>query len=1076
MNNKCISVYQKKIELYNTILERMNVHYQKSDVLKEHKKNFLNNQQEKENNVKYELIYDLENTPNIGELNSYLPKFMECLWKQPKIVCKLLLKANSNELKDNLSNLFCNNFYENLLSSNYTEHNLLFLIALLLKEEINPDKSNKYFEPKKCLDSFLNNSACGFILEQMHKKKDIQTFFNNILIDIIQNLEISSANKEFVFDLNKIEQEIKLREKNKESLQNCPSIKNKTKDNLPYETPTPEPDSEQTLSPAPTLTQETKETPTGDEEDLFNSYLSIPTFEYLMKFLSNHKLVNKEIIVFIKYLIEENDYKKGIYSPELFKKSKGMDESLFQLILDEYKNSFDIIVNIIDKLFENLVNNIYLVPYSLKCICKIIFHLIQKKYNTFNIIHQYAFMSKFIFEKLFNPIFQNPELGALINSFILSTTTIKNLEIVSKIIMNFVSGKLFKNNKEEGYFVPFNSYFLNKISNLINFYKGILNVDLPPFIDSFIKDELPENFEYNYFNENPNEVVFHRSVCFTAEDLSILLDIMDKNKKNIFINDSNEDLKILQKTFEKLTSKKCKEIINYLKNEKDYEIIEIPIYDKNKPDKIKSIEQKKKKKIKYYLISEINFNHKYQDIFSIEQETKYFFLSKKNEDKEDNIQNTLLKIKNLFCNILYHNRQLVITDFKENQLSNTISILKEMKKLMKSPNYLIDESFPSEWFIDLLLDYLNKIPSNEINDDCKELLNGIQDKINQSIYGLKFEDFSLLIEKINILERTKNYYDKTKNYIIDIYLNKKVQNIVEKEKIEVEISYKYNDKKNELLIQKIDKNEKHLSYLDSIFDGKKKKASKECKTIRAFIENFPKLNKNQRYKMDALQYNKELKVINNIEKYFKIVKEEIKNTLKIKNEKEFMDINAKIYDYVMGKLYDKLYIDNKNKDEIIHENCKKLNWVEINHFIDGTNNYLIGSLLPDLTNYLRLITKKKSIQKKFINLEAIFDRLKNLGKYNSEINLSFDEQIKLLYYVFIKANPQNIYSDFKYMKLFLGNGNYEIEEQYLDRLMNICENILNLSSSKLNGIEDKNFIKKFLYEDSKIKLNYIYSN
>ena len=40
-------------------------------------------------------------------------------------------------MKDHLSNFICNNFYENILSANYIENNLLYLILLLLKEEIN---------------------------------------------------------------------------------------------------------------------------------------------------------------------------------------------------------------------------------------------------------------------------------------------------------------------------------------------------------------------------------------------------------------------------------------------------------------------------------------------------------------------------------------------------------------------------------------------------------------------------------------------------------------------------------------------------------------------------------------------------------------------------------------------------------------------------------------------------------------------------------------------------------------------------------------------------------------------------
>ena len=156
----------------------MNINSKKSDSLLEHKENLLNpnNIKQETYNIKYELVDQLAMSPIIGELNSYIPNFMFSLWKQPKIIAKLLLSSNSKEMKDNLSSLFCNNFYENILSPNYIEHNLLFLITLLLKEEIYNFSDKKVKEPNKLLESFLKDSPCSFILEQFNKKKMFKYF------------------------------------------------------------------------------------------------------------------------------------------------------------------------------------------------------------------------------------------------------------------------------------------------------------------------------------------------------------------------------------------------------------------------------------------------------------------------------------------------------------------------------------------------------------------------------------------------------------------------------------------------------------------------------------------------------------------------------------------------------------------------------------------------------------------------------------------------------------------------------------------------------------------------------------
>ena len=255
--------------------------------------------------------------------------------------------------------------------------------------------------------------------------------------------------------------------------------------------------------------------------------------------------------------------------------------------------------------------------------------------------------------------------------------------MISKIIMIFVSGNFFKNNKEEESFIPFNSYFLRKMPDLVQFFEGILKVKLPVFIEQFINDELPENFEYNYFKENPEEVVYHQSSCFTIDDLSIILEIMNKNKKNIFSDDSIPDMINLKKTFEKLNGKKCREIIEKIKNNPEYEIIEIPIYHKKKKE-IKEIKKQKGRKIiKYFLLSDIIFNEKYTEIFNIQQETNYFNLPelKNVGTKEEIMKNNVIKVKNFFSIILYNYRMLVKTDFEDRKIMDTISILKELKKI-----------------------------------------------------------------------------------------------------------------------------------------------------------------------------------------------------------------------------------------------------------------------------------------------------------------------------------------------------------------------------------------------------------
>ena len=65
---------------------------------------------------------------------------------------------------------------------------------------------------------------------------------------------------------------------------------------------------------------------------------------------------------------------------------------------------------------------------------------------------------------------------------------------------------------------------------------------------------------------------------------------------------------------------------------------------------------------------------------------------------------------------------LIKTDFGEDKINSTISILNELKTFMKSSNNIIDLNFPSQWFIHSLLDYLKIIPKNLVEDNCNPLV------------------------------------------------------------------------------------------------------------------------------------------------------------------------------------------------------------------------------------------------------------------------------------------------------------------------------------------------------------------
>ena len=94
------------------------------------------------------------------EINKvFISSLLSTLWNFPEAMYNILINSESDILKTNLAPFIVNNFYSNYLSGNYMENNLLYIIALMLKDEIDTLQDINEYE------SFLENTNCGILLE-----------------------------------------------------------------------------------------------------------------------------------------------------------------------------------------------------------------------------------------------------------------------------------------------------------------------------------------------------------------------------------------------------------------------------------------------------------------------------------------------------------------------------------------------------------------------------------------------------------------------------------------------------------------------------------------------------------------------------------------------------------------------------------------------------------------------------------------------------------------------------------------------------------------------------------------------
>ena len=1052
-------IYKKKLDV-NNILNKIN------------SKNY---DQDKKKCILY------EDKTFLGNLNNYVPKFLNYLWENPDFVAKILMNAEIQDIKEYLAPFISNNFYENILSPNYIEDYLMYILCILLKDEINKMQSHNDFS------KFLCSTVCGTMMGHLSQRSDIQEYFKFILEDVFEQIEMTCSNKKMTFILKEIEEQLIDQNKGKKS-ENKNNIKNKNK------------------SQKKSVKSKTNqiEKCSNIEEILACETFSATSFNMSLSFLNfesdeievNYnkindnskeeefskaydKPMNRELI---EELITENQYDKNlneylvlqlrkmgedkdIYSNKNFKE-KAAHSELFCKILESYQSDFIKTISFIDKILDNLLNNFQFLPYSIKCLCKIISIFIKKKFPNITTVEENAFISQFFFYNLFVPIFNSPTTGALINNFIISGNTIHNLNIISYIILQFASGNFFKNNLKNGDFTFYNRFFVDKMPKLFTFFDKMTKVELPSFIEKYVNDELPIDYTYDYFKENPDKLMFQRTICYSLYDLTVLLDNIENCKKKLF----NEKTTIFEKTFEKLNSKATRNLISTLKKNQKKEIIKKIIPGKGKkPPELKEVEGKKY--MYYFLENELLCNERYSQLFSIEQKAPYFRLKelKKESNENEIIKNNIIKVKNFFSALLTNYIDLVKNDFNEYSILSVKDILKELKLFLKSSNFVVDGKIPMEWYATTLIEYLDKIPQELTKNNCELLFNEIEKDLNNSLQELDFEALSVCLGYMKFSQKGISYYEKAKECLIDIELNNIVKKITEEETIPVNIEFKYTNKSKEFKIYKKVK-EKQIFMLDNmIFENNKKKPI-FCDTIQMFTKKFPNLSK---YKilqdLDPFIIQGELKVPEKLDNYFNIIQEHLIENKKIfenediiiSDEKTLHIINDKIYDYVMTKIYNKIYTPETDKiDNIIFSQCIKLSWTEPKNFIKDKKNYVYDSFLPDVIQFFKKIDIEKSPRKKLINMSNIFQSISNLVNFNNgegKTEIGVDDQMPILNYSFIKAQPERIYSNCRYMELYIGDKKSKEEGNQLTQLMGLCMYVKDLTYKSLFDVTEKEF-------------------
>ena len=846
------------------------------------------------------------------------------------------------------------------------------------------------------------------------------------------------------------------------------------------------------------------------ENNVSLSFIQDKLKEY--EHISKNNLVNLAIKDYLNSLINDiNESQEEIYSNKMIvnyiislknkkEENENNNEESFDKIIEVIKNNYNAITEIIDDILNKLKENITTVPVIIKCISNIIEQLLNKKYiekkseSLLNNFQKYSFKLNFLIGNILLTSLINPDYNGIFTSDLLSINTSKNLKIVYNILDKFLSGKLFINTFDS----LFNKYIIEMVPKILDIIDNIeKNFKLPDVLQNLVNtctdinnEKRLNDFEYNYFYEK-NENIQYQSICFNVDILTLLIDLARKIEDKIT---NQEEIEIFEKVLsysnclndiiKKNNINRKSEFIHLVKinyNSKIESKINLILKDNfvgiKQIQNINSIIYFKKcitEVLAYVnIIDKIHFN---------------FFTNNKEELIHNNdIKNLIYKKKlNLEYDYIINNKAIneIDKNAQEEKFLNFGDVL--LPKIMEYLKYEIGNNLedpknqrvifcmqyiqthlndiPQEYiennyyklFMELIketmviLNYLNSSILNQLYNKIKEgnKLNLIITSNYMQIKNLeKFKCIEYLYSKLLIPNKFKIQKDKNNN-ITKIEYEKEVEKKKEKKKKEEE-----NPFLNDFVVINNEHEPKKVE--------EKPKVKNEL--IKKFIDIIPDFKKYEESCDDIIKMEENCGLPVALKNFFKCLKDKVKHEKIIKrfSKDDIESISTELENFILFKLYDKLYPSKSSKEDIkFYKKCCRLNFIKPENIISDKNIYN-EKLWKISIDYLNEIDNKYTPQNKIKAVLKSFSILQNSITFCSgKKELGVDDTIKPLIYVLIKSKPKNIFSNINFAQLFI-NENLA-KTQYgilLTQIFMIMRIIKEMKYNELIGVTEEEFGK-----------------
>ena len=1037
--------------------------------LQENKLKILQKQESKNKDIKY-IISENPTALYSGE-TMYSHKLLLYIRKYQSLMYKILIRAKKAQ-KHCLSPLITNFMYNNIFSSDSIQEELLIMLYRTLQHEIQSlTNSSKPSE-------FLKDSINQYILNSLAKNQDVKSYFGKVIIGLTDLFEGQEETKELIFDPKKLSEEVSKQKalKLEENKQRQEQTLNKTGSNndsgkfgIIFGSEKSSGKLASMLNLLDTKTFFHRYIPDLKKEQLRQKY-------EMAEDTCFKDYIGKQITKIESSKINDDLFANTSFVELIFQRNDSTD------ILNLYQENFTIVIELINKLFAELGKTVSAIPNSIRYICKIISILVKHRFPNILQVELNAFVSEFFVKQIILPLFVNPELSGLLTSKYITKSTKYNMNVIGFIMQKLLSAEFYTSIDDPSMTI-FNWFFIDQMPEIIKFFDKLTNIDLPDVLEYIIKNDLSkdkndfdiETFVFDYFKEHPDEQIFYHNICYNAEQLLAIIEIMEKNKDSI-LQTPKQELKGEQKKEYNLFIKAFEKLI-----------------ESNHLDHIKQVvanDAKTNTKTFSLLIDEF-YGSKMQAISKLK--TKHFALPEISSPKNDEERkmNTVIKVKNSLSEILYNIHNIPKKDFFGIKINNINDFVDALTEISKINYYNLSDSIQTEWYILTLRSLIHQVPEEYKENNYEKLFTELTHDLKQSISQMDYDTMSIVVDSYRYLDKELRKSIQNVKDFEQIEFNRKVKKFIYSANVEVNIRLKETDKGQKQLevIPKNTSNANKLKHSDTFKNDKKSEITNYvCEKISQFIRVFPNIVKSFSFndKETLFDFESNLCIPKLLATYFEKLKETIQaypqfdffqimkdlepetiNQEGGKNidKKEIINkgvnrVHQEVVNYVMDRIYDRIFpLEPELDDYKIYQQCVSLGWVEPQHLC-SFGNVNLDDFLPQTVGYINRLDLTKNPSGKmnlFGKIEEIV--LNTLNFIFGKCEGGVDDLLPLLFYVIIKSSPKCFASNLKYIELYTMHNDSGKDGQRLSILTAIKERLLEFKASDLIDVTIEEYSK-----------------